>query len=105
MMDWKKYFNSTILSRGRQYYHEGRVKRLVHRDHEWFAVVKGSRSYNVIAQMGEDGDIEDMECSCLYAYNGQNFCMQRADILQKEMMDMRFRSFVLRIVLKKFKKD
>lgn len=32
------------------------------------------------------------------------FCMQRADILQKEMMDMRFRSFVLRIVLKKFKK-
>ena len=48
MMDWKKYFNSTILSRGRQYYHEGRVKRLVHRDHEWFAVVKGSRSYNVI---------------------------------------------------------
>ena len=63
-MDWKKYFNSTILSRGRQYYHEGRVKRLTHRDHEWFAAVKGSRSYNVIAQMGEDGDIENMECSC-----------------------------------------
>ena len=196
MTDWKKYFNSTILSRGRQYYHEGRVKRLTHRDHEWFAAVKGSRSYNVIARMGEDGDIEDMECSCLYAYNGQNckhmaallyaveedqkengvqtelelaqqrmdkedkvifkklaaqteynyfdlneaanklelsrsiwekgknwqirsrlssgmlrwgipvgtvirslFCMQRADILQKEMMAMRFRSFALRIVL------
>ena len=33
------------------------------------------------------------------------FCMQRADILQKEMMAMRFGSFVLRIVLKKFKKD
>ena len=72
MTDWKKYFNSTILSRGRQYYHEGRVKRLTHRDHEWFADVKGSRSYNVIARMGEDGDIEDMECSCLYAYSGQN---------------------------------
>ena len=196
MTDWKKYFNSTILSRGRQYYHEGRVKRLTHRDHEWFAAVKGSRSYNVIAQIGEDGDIEDMECSCLYAYNGQNckhmaallyaveadqkendvqtelelarqrmdkedkvifkklaaqteynyfdlnmaaqklelskvygrrpkdwqsksrlslmifkrgiwagtvirslFCMQRADILQKEMMVMRFRSFALRTVL------
>ena len=27
------------------------------------------------------------------------FCMQRADILQKEMMAMRFRSFALRIVL------
>ena len=80
MTDWKKYFNSTILSRGRQYYHEGRVKRLTHRDHEWFAAVKGSRSYNVIAQMGEDGDIEDMECSCLYAYNGQN-CKHMAALL------------------------
>ena len=80
MTDWKKYFNSTILSRGRQYYHEGRVKRLTHRDHEWFAVVKGSRSYNVIARMGEDGDIEDMECSCLYAYNGQN-CKHMAALL------------------------
>ena len=80
MTDWKKYFNSTILSRGRQYYHEGRVKRLTHRDHEWFAAVKGSRSYNVIARMGEDGDIEDMECSCLYAYNGQN-CKHMAALL------------------------
>ena len=88
-MDWKKYFNSTILSRGRQYYHEGRVKRLTHRDHEWFAAVKGSRSYNVIAQMGEDGDIEDMECSCLYAYNGRianiwrRFCMRWKQIKRK----------------------
>lgn len=80
MTDWKKYFNSTILSRGRQYYHEGRVKRLIHRDHEWFAAVKGSRSYNVIARIGEDGDIEDMECSCLYAYNGQN-CKHMAALL------------------------
>ena len=80
MTDWKKYFNSSILSRGRQYYHEGRVKRLTHRDHEWFAAVKGSRSYNVIAQIGEDGDIEDMECSCLYAYNGQN-CKHMAALL------------------------
>ena len=80
MTDWKKYFNSTILSRGRQYYHEGRVKGLTHRDHEWFATVKGSRSYNVIAQIGEDGDIEDMECSCLYAYNGQN-CKHMAALL------------------------
>ena len=80
MTDWIKYFNSTILSRGRQYYHEGRVKRLTHRGHEWFAAVKGSRSYNVIAQMGEDGDIEDMECSCLYAYNGQN-CKHMAALL------------------------
>lgn len=80
MTDWKKYFNSTILSRGRQYYHEGRVKRLTHRDHEWFAAVKGSRSYNVIARIGEDGDIEDMECSCLYAYNGQN-CKHMAALL------------------------
>lgn len=80
MTDWKKYFNSTILLRGRQYYHEGRVKGLTHRDHEWFAAVKGSRSYNVIAQMGEGGDIEDMECSCLYAYNGQN-CKHMAALL------------------------
>lgn len=42
--------------------------------------VKGSRSYNVIARIGEDGDIEDMECSCLYAYNGQN-CKHMAALL------------------------
>ena len=88
-MDWKKYFNSTILSRGRQYYHEGRVKRLTHRDHEWFAAVKGSRSYNVIAQMGEDGDIEGMECSCFMhiaariANIWRHFCMRWKQIKRK----------------------
>lgn len=80
MTDWKRYFGSTIRSRGRQYYNAGKVKRLNHRGHEWFAVVKGSRSYNVTVAMDEDGEIESMDCSCPYADSGQA-CKHMAALL------------------------
>ena len=80
MTDWKKYFNSTILSRGRQYYNAGKVKRLSYRGHRWFAVVKGSRNYNVTVELDTLGRIESMDCSCPYADSGQA-CKHMAALL------------------------
>ncbi len=80
MTDWKKYFNSTILSRGRQYYNAGKVKRLSYRGHRWFAVVKGSRNYNVTVELDTLGSIESMDCSCPYADSGQA-CKHMAALL------------------------
>ena len=80
MRDWKKHFNSTILSRGRQYYNAGKVKRLSYRGHTWSAVVKGSRNYNVTAEIDILGRIENMDCSCPYADSGQA-CKHMAALL------------------------
>ena len=48
-------------------------------DIEKFNIINDEENYYFFRVL-EDGDIEDMECSCLYAYNGQN-CKHMAALL------------------------
>ena len=129
MTDWKKYFNSTILSRGRQYYQEDGVQtelelaqqRMDKEDKVIFKKLAAQTEYNYFdlnmaaqklelsrsiwekaKRLAEQKQIvlDDIQRGI---WDGtvirSLFCMQRADILQKEMMVMRFRSFALRTVL------
>ena len=78
-MNWKRYFTSTILWRGEEYFKQGRVKGLTHNKSSCMARVFGTRIYNVRIT-GLDSGILRMSCTCNYASDGFR-CKHMAAVL------------------------
>ena len=78
-MQWKDFFEERILERGYDYYRSGNVEDLNIQKNEITATVYGSEEYDVSILM--DGrEIEEMECTCPYAEDG-NYCKHMAAVL------------------------
>ncbi|MBM6990730.1 MAG: SWIM zinc finger family protein [Mobilibacterium timonense] len=77
--DWKELFAARILSRGYDYYLDGRVWNLQVSNVEVSATVDGTEEYCVTIKLA-DGRIEDMDCDCPYAADG-NYCKHEAAVL------------------------
>lgn len=80
---WSKYFSSKILARGREYYRTDAVGELFFdpKNHLLTADVYGTEIYGVSVQLNAyDNDIEDMDCDCPYAFDGEN-CKHMAAVL------------------------
>ena len=78
-MQWKDFFEEHILERGYHYYRSGNVEDLSIRNDKITATVYGSEEYDVSILM--DGrEIEEMECTCPYAEDG-NYCKHMAAVL------------------------
>ena len=78
-MEWEQLFLPHILQRGQNYYEEGLVGELEEVEDGFKAVVCGTDDYEVYIYMNQEG-IEDMECSCPYADQG-NYCKHMAAVL------------------------
>ena len=76
---WKNYFKPWILERGREYYHENCVSKLIHTEKEIQARVEGSEEYCVEIQLAKGMPV-DMFCDCPYADGGEN-CKHMAAVL------------------------
>ncbi len=80
---WKNYFSSIILQRGLDYYNCDAVDNLEYDedDNMVSARVYGSEIYSVsITFVDNQSDIEDMDCDCPYAFDGNN-CKHMAAVL------------------------
>lgn len=78
-MEWKRFFASHILDRGYDYYCEGAVEELEISGDFVRAEVIGSEVYEVEISL-EDGEVDEMYCSCPYAEDGRN-CKHMAAVL------------------------
>lgn len=77
--NWRRYFQSTILDRGRVYYLQKQVINLSYSNSVFSARVLGEASYNVeIKLRGEE--IIYMKCSCPHAAKG-NYCKHMAAVM------------------------
>ena len=66
MLNWKAWFDSKILERGKDYFRGGAVQELEIDEEEISAVVEGTDEYQVTISLS-DGGIDEMDCSCPYA--------------------------------------
>lgn len=66
---YEELFQSQIISRGKEYYEDGKVLSVYKSDYKYIAKVEGSdyEEYNVIIEL-KNGEI-DMQCSCPYEDN------------------------------------
>lgn len=80
-MNWSHLFNSTIRTRGRQYYRSGAVGTIQKSGNIYTAAVKGSRSYRVSITIQNDS-VTHMSCTCPYAAGGSR-CKHMAAVLCK----------------------
>lgn len=78
-MKWKDFFEERILERGYCYYRSENVEDLVIKKDIITATVYGSEKYQVSITIG-NGEIEEMECTCPYAEDG-NYCKHMAAVL------------------------
>lgn len=76
---WKNYFKPWILERGREYYHNNCVTKLIHTEKEIQGRVEGSDVYCVEIRLS-NGMPVDMLCDCPYADGGEN-CKHMAAVL------------------------
>lgn len=77
-MNWRRYFTSTILERGKRYQKKGCVSDLKKIGDKYTAVVYGSKRYQVSVTI-KDGAVKEMGCSCPYAAEG-NACKHMAAV-------------------------
>lgn len=75
---WKNYFKPWILERGRTYYRDNCVTKLIYTENEIQAKVEGSEEYCVEIQLS-DGMPVDMFCDCPYADGGEKCKHRSAD--------------------------
>ena len=78
-MRWEKLFEPYILERGYAYYREGSVADISYNKEQIVATVEGSEDYSVTIDL-KNGQVEDMECTCPYAEDGNN-CKHMAAVL------------------------
>lgn len=63
--NFQNQISSTILSRGKDYYHNGAVNVLEEEeDGVWSAEVVGSEIYSVEVELSDGGEIESYICDC-----------------------------------------
>lgn len=80
MKNWKNLFEKHILERGYDYYSGNAVENLDISADIIRADVIGSEEYEVEISLDDDGEIEEMYCSCPYAADGRN-CKHMAAVL------------------------
>lgn len=78
-MDWKNYFGSYIIERGRSFYNSDRVRNLSYDNDVYKAQVVGSAFYDVEIKI-RDEKIISMKCSCPQSVSGQK-CMHMAAVM------------------------
>lgn len=84
-MDWRRFFSTKILTRGRDYYRRGCVKDLKAVGDIWTARVIGSHIYKVrIAH--PDARFPEITCTCPYAEDG-NYCKHEAAVFYEMMAE------------------
>lgn len=76
---WKRYFKPWILERGREYYLDNCVTKLIQTENEIHARVEGGEEYCVEIQLS-NGMTVDMFCDCPYADGGEK-CKHMAAVL------------------------
>ncbi len=79
MLNWKAWFDSKILERGKDYFRGGAVQDLEIDEEEISAVVEGTEDYQVTISL-EDGEIDEMDCTCPYAEE-HDCCKHMAAVL------------------------
>ena len=68
----KSITNNGVFSRGLSYFRSGRVLNLKYRDGELTAAVSGSESFPYeVSICADEVEIYDMDCTCLYASDGE----------------------------------
>lgn len=77
--NWKDFFSSKIYKRGERYYEEGDVHNLECTKNQITADVYGSDIYEVTIDL-EDGQVEEMDCTCPYAEQGE-YCKHMVAVL------------------------
>ena len=78
--DFEDYFDTTILKRGKNYYHDGAVLSIEKiSENEYTADVEGSELYEVIVEMNDGGEIYDISCDC--PYDMEDYCKHEAAVL------------------------
>ncbi|WP_051656743.1 DEAD/DEAH box helicase [Butyrivibrio sp. AE3004] len=88
-MDWTNYFEPTILRRGRDYFHKGKVKGFVQTEDGCMARVLGTHIYNVRVTGLRSGFFR-FSCDCAYAQKGYR-CKHMAAVMcywEKENTDL-----------------
>ena len=81
MKDWEKLFSRTILSRGREYFQDGRVRDLRSQGEDaYVATVWGKHSYRVQIRFEPDGE-PVMRCSCPYIVTWADKCKHMAAVM------------------------
>lgn len=76
----KSIFDTKILKRGKNYYHDGAVLSIEKvADNEYTADVEGSEIYEVMVEMNDDGKIFDISCDC--PYDMGEYCKHEAAVL------------------------
>lgn len=68
-MNWKNYFTSTILERGRLYYKRGAVQNVYEKAGKYYAEVIGTVPYAVMLWEKPNKQL-GMTCTCRYAMDG-----------------------------------
>lgn len=75
-----EYFDTKILKRGKNYYHDGAVLSIEKvADNEYTADVEGSEIYEVTMEINKDGEIYDINCDC--PYDMGEYCKHEAAVL------------------------
>lgn len=67
--NFENHINKTIVDRGYFYYIEGNVVEAYEQgENEYIFHIEGSDEYEVIVEIGENGDILNSECDCPYDF-------------------------------------
>ncbi|MGM0845080.1 MAG: SWIM zinc finger family protein [Bacillota bacterium] len=67
--NFKKVVNKKILSRGYDYYVDGNIaEAFKKRDNEYLFVIEGTHDYQVVVELGQDGEILHSRCDCPYDF-------------------------------------
>ena len=79
----KSITNNGVFSRGLSYFKSGRVLNLKYRDGELTAAVSGSKPFPYeVSIHADEEEIYDMDCTCLYASDGETCKHIVATLLQ-----------------------
>lgn len=82
-MNWRKYFDETIISRGESYYRKGKVVDFSVDGLTRTATVVGGDEYKVSLTFSTEGELTDAICSCPYAERGE-YCKHMVAVLIAE---------------------
>jgi uncharacterized Zn finger protein len=67
--NFERYINTTIFDRGYNYYMEGHVVEFYQQgENEYFFHIEGSYDYEVVVEIGDNGDILYSTCDCPYDF-------------------------------------
>lgn len=80
LKNFEKAFDTKILNRGKNYYHDGAVLSIEKiAENEYIAEVEGNELYNVMVEIDDNGNIYDISCDC--PYDMGNHCKHEAAVL------------------------